>query len=228
MRRLILAALGVLFSNAVQIGAAWAEVITRLPLADKTIALTFDGCEGRGKPAILDQSIVAVLTREQVPYTIFATGLFAKRNEQVLRSLIVSPLVEIENHSFSHPQHMERLDDAAVAAQVADADAVITAITGRQPRFFRFPAGNYDARVLKIVEASGHRVAHWRFPSGDPAKGLTPQHLTQWVLYKTRPGDILIFHINGRAPETAVALPPILAGLRARGYRFVRLDQGAP
>lgn len=228
MRKLILAAMGVFLSNAVQIGAVQADVITRLPLADKTIALTFDGCEGRGKPAYLDQSIVAVLTREQVPFTIFATGLFAKRNEQALRSLIASPLVEIENHSFSHPQHMERLDDAAVTAQVADADAAISSITGRHPRFFRFPAGNYDARVLKIVEASGHRVVHWRFPSGDPSKGLTPQHLTQWVLYKARPGDILIFHINGRAPETAAALPDILAGLRAKGYRFVRLDQGLP
>lgn len=223
MRTALLAAVGVCF-----VFAARADVITRLPTSDKFIALTFDACEGKGKPAYLDQGVVDVLEREQVPFTIFATGLFAQRNEQALRRLASQPQVEIENHSFSHPQHMERLDAAAVAAQVSDADRIIAGITGKSPSFFRFPAGNYDARALKIVEDSGHRVVHWRFASGDPAKGLTPRHLTDWVLSQARPGDVLIFHINGRAPATSVALPDILAGLRAKGYRFVRLDQGVP
>lgn len=208
--------------------AARADVITHLPTADKVVALTFDACEGKGKPAYPDAKLVDVLEREKVPFTIFATGLFARRNADALRGIAALPQAEIENHSFSHPQHMERLDDAAVTAQVTDADAIIAGITGKTPKFFRFPAGNYDRRVLADVEATGHRVVHWRFASGDPGKGVTPQHLAQWVLYKVRPGDVLIFHINGRAPETAAALPTILAALRARGYRFARLDQGLP
>ena len=227
MARRSLAALAVCYACVVG-GPARTEVITRLPTTDKVVALTFDACEGRGKPAYLDQKLVGVLEHEKVPFTIFATGLFAQRNEQALRRLAALPQVEIENHSFSHPQHMERLDDPEVAAQLADADRIIAGITGKSPKFFRFPAGNYDRRVLADVEATGHRVVHWRFPSGDPAPGLTAQRLTQWVLYKVRPGDVLIFHINGRAPETADAMPGILAALRAQGYDFVRLDQGLP
>ena len=204
---------------------ARAEVITRLPTSDKVVALTFDGCEGLGKPAYLDRNIVQVLQREQVPFTIFAGGLFAQRNQADLSVLAQSPLVEIENHSQSHPQHMERLSPESVRRQVAEADDAIAAITGRRPKFFRFPAGNYDAATLALVEAMDHRVVHWRFPSGDPARNLTPQHLTQWVLGSVKPGDILIFHINGRAPATSQALPAILAGLRARGFGFVRLDE---
>jgi peptidoglycan-N-acetylglucosamine deacetylase len=203
---------------------AQAEVITRLPGPEKVVALTFDGCEDSLKPAYLDHRIVSVLEQAGLPYTIFATGLFALRNKQALEPLVRSGFVEIENHSMTHPQHMERLDRDSVARQVADSDAIIAGITGHRPQFFRFPAGNYDSRTLAQVESMDHRVVHWRFPSGDPTRGLTPEHLTSWVLSKTRPGDILIFHINGRAPATAAALPAIIAGLQSRGLRFVRLD----
>ena len=43
------------------------------------------------------------------------------------------------------------------------------------------------------------------------------------TLAGTRPGDILIFHINGRGWHTAEALPRMIEGLSAAGYRFVLL-----
>ncbi len=204
---------------------AGADVIERLPTTEKVVALTFDACEGRGKPATFDRSILDFLEAEKIPFTVFATGLFAERNAGELARLAKSPLVEIENHSFDHPQHMEALGAALATAQVQDADRVITAIAGRKPTYFRFPAGNYDAATLAAVEATGHKVVHWRWPSGDPVKGLEPVRLKAWVLDKTRPGDILIFHINGRAPATGQALPEVVAELRKRGYRFTRLDE---
>lgn len=209
-------------------GPVRAEVVERLntPPTDKVLALTFDACEAKGAPAFLDRTILDVLKREKVPYTIFATGLFARRNAAELKELAADPLVRVENHSLDHPQHMERLDKAAIRREVEDADAAIEAATGRRPRFFRFPAGNYDAATLAEVEATGHKVVHWSFASGDPARGVTPGHLTEWVLSKTRPGGVLIFHVNQRAPATGPALPAILAGLRAKGYRFVSLEEG--
>jgi peptidoglycan/xylan/chitin deacetylase (PgdA/CDA1 family) len=213
-------------SLAVSIPAhrAKADIATRLPTDAKVVALTFDGCEAPSKPAYLDKRIVAVLEKEHLPYAIFASGLFALRNRDDLAQLTRSPLVEIENHSYSHPQHMNRLPPDQVAEQVTKTNEIIRDITGRAPKFFRFPAGNYDARTLRQVEGLGMKVVHWRVPSGDPARGLKDQKLAQWVLYSARPGDILIFHINGRAPETADALPIIIKGLRARGFSFVKLE----
>lgn len=204
---------------------ACAQVIERLPTHDKVVALTFDACEAKGKPAHFDRLLLDYLEAERLPFTIFATGLFAERNAGELARLAKSPLVAVENHSFDHPQHMERLDQAHVAAEVERADAAIMAATGRKPVFFRFPAGNYDAAALAAVEATGHRVVHWRWPSGDPAKGLAPERLRDWVLSQVRPGDVLIFHINGRAPATHAALPEVVKELRRRGYGFARLDE---
>jgi len=208
--------------------AVRAEVIERLPTGDKVVALTFDACEAKGAPAFLDAAILKVLAAEEVPYTIFATGLFVRRNAAELARLAASPLVRIENHSLDHPQHMERLDAASVRRQVEEADTAIQAVTGRKPRFFRFPAGNHDPATLAEVEATGHKVVHWTFPSGDPARGVTPEHLRDWVLSKTRPGSILIFHVNQRAPATGPALPGLLAELRRKGYRFVALEEALP
>jgi peptidoglycan/xylan/chitin deacetylase (PgdA/CDA1 family) len=204
---------------------ARAEVIERLPTTDKVVALTFDACEGPKGPAFFDHAILDVLAAEQLPFTVFVSGRFARRNAALLAELAKSPLVEVENHSFDHPQHMERLDASAVRAQVEATDREVERITGRKPVFFRFPAGNYDPATLAAVEATGHRVVHWTFASGDPAPGLDPERLRAWVVDKTRPGSILIFHVNGRAPATHLALPAVVGELRRRGYRFVRLDE---
>lgn len=205
-----------------------AEVVERLPTGDKVVALTFDACEAKGQPATFDRPLLDYLEAEKLPFTVFATGLFAERNAADLARLAKTGLVEVENHSHDHPQHMQRLSPEAQRAEIGRADAAILAATGTRPRFFRFPAGNYDAAALALVEGSGHKAVHWRWPSGDPAKGLAPDRLRDWVLSKVRPGDVLIFHINGRAPATHVALPEIVRELRRRGYGFVRLDQALP
>jgi len=205
--------------------AARAEVVTRLPVGtkDKAIALTFDACETR-TPAFLDSSISDYLVGRRIPFAIFACGRFARHNRESLAALARLDFVEIENHSMNHDNHMERMDDAAIRREVLDCETLLRGITGRRTRFFRFPAGNYDARALAAVESLGWKVVHWSFASGDPARSLTPEAESDWVLEKTRPGGILIFHINGRGWSTGQALPGIVAALEGRGYRFARLD----
>jgi peptidoglycan/xylan/chitin deacetylase (PgdA/CDA1 family) len=211
------------------LAAAWpaqADIVTHLPpQSAKVIALTFDGCEAKGQPAWLDEKIAGFLEAEHIPATLFVTGLFAKRNAGRLAALARTGLVEIENHSWDHPRHLEHLDEGAISAQLNDTDDAIRAVTGTKPRFFRFPGGHYDAAALATVEASGLRVVHWSWESGDPARDLTPERLTSWVLSKTRAGDVLIFHINGRASATAAALPAMVTELRRRGFSFARLDE---
>ena len=201
---------------------AQAEIVTSLGTKEKVVALTFDACESK-TPAFLDRGIADYLLGEKIPFTIFVTGRFARHNQDALKELASHDFVELENHSLDHDNHMERMSDEQIRRQIADNDALLAGITGRHTRFFRFPAGNHDERGVVLAEKLGYRVVHWRFPSGDPAKDVSAAHLEEWVLSQTRPGDILIFHINGRGWRTAEALPPIVAELRRRGYRFTTL-----
>ena len=199
---------------------ASAEVVTRLASPGNTVALTFDACE-TVTPSYFDETILSYLLHERIPFTVFVGGKFARRNSARLAELAVFDFVAIGNHSMNHPLHMERLDDAGVAREIQDAEHAIRDSTGRTTRLFRFPGGHYDARSLKIAEGLGYRVVHWSFAAGASRKDLTPEELTSWVLSETKPGSILIFHVNGRGYATVKALPRIVDALRKKHVTFV-------
>lgn len=102
--------------------AAWGDfaeagVIDRLPTADKAVALTSDACE-TVTPSYVDESIAGFLMREKIPYTIFVSGKFAVRNRERLAQLAAFPEMELENHSYSHRLHMERLNAGDIEREV--------------------------------------------------------------------------------------------------------------
>lgn len=123
---------------------------------------------------------------------------------------------------------MERLSPEEMKREVLENEKVLREITGKKTKYFRFPGGNCDDSSLKLVERLGYKVVHWSFASGDPDRKMTPERLRDWVLYKSKPGSILIFHINGGGYHTGYALPDILKKLTNRGYGFVKLEDNLP
>jgi peptidoglycan/xylan/chitin deacetylase (PgdA/CDA1 family) len=204
-----------------------AGVITRLATRAKVVALTFDGCQA-GERMTLDRAITELLVDRQIPFTLFAGGRFARDNAPALRELAAHPFVDIENHSWSHPRDMTSLEDDRVRTEVARAAAMIRSVTGRRTTVFRFPGGNADQRTVDLVRGLGYRVVHWRWAEGDPDPQISADRLVEQTLARTRPGDILIFHANGRGWHTAEALPRILDGLQSRGFTFVALPEYLP
>lgn len=198
------------------------EVILRLPTHDRVVALTFDACEQRA-PVKLDTGISDYLVSHHIPFTLFLSGRFVEDNAEAIRKFAALDFVELENHSYDHPNHMPVLSDEAVRAEITKADDAIARVAGRRTAFFRFPAITYDARTLAIAEGLGFRVVHYRWEVGDPDPHETANRIVRETLEGTRPGDILIYHINGRGWHTAEALPRMIEGLRADGYRFVLL-----
>lgn len=209
---------------AIASSGAMAQVITSLPAAGRTVALTFDACEANS-PAHLDHGIADYLVQNHVPFTVFMAGKFVRSNPDASRWLASFSFVDIENHSYSHNDHMDRMTPAQVRAEVISAQDEIETVTGRRTTFFRFPAGNYSAAGLAAVEGLGYRVVHWRWPVGDPDPHVTAPKIENAVADMTRPGDILIMHINGRGVHTAEALPSVVAELKAKGYHFVTIAQ---
>jgi peptidoglycan-N-acetylglucosamine deacetylase len=203
-------------------GAARAEVILRLPTDARVVALTFDACE-QHRAMRLDTGISDYLVAHRIPFTIFLSGRFVEDNAAAVKALGALDFVELENHSFDHPNDMRRLDDAAVRDEIAKTDDEIARITGRRTAFFRFPAITYDARTLAVVEGLGFRAVHYRWEVGDPDPHETANRIVREIQEGTRPGDIEIFHINGRGWHTAEALPRVVDELKADGYRFVLL-----
>jgi len=203
---------------------AQAQVVTRVLTSKKVVALTFDGCENR-HASYLDCGIIDYLVQNKIPATFFLTGKFAYRNMTDLRKIKNYPFFEFENHSLNHIQHMEKLSTYKFYKDIAKNQKMIRWITGKTPKYFRFPGGNYDDNTLKAVESMGLQVVHWTYASGDPDKNISSEMLAKEVDSLTTPGDILIFHVNGRGAHTAEALPKLVEDLRKQGYTFVTVDQ---
>jgi len=221
--RFLLAALA-----AVLVLDARAEIVTRLPTDENVVALTFDACKAGTMDVHLDRGIVDYLVANEIPFTVFMGGKFARDNAEDVRALAAHDFIEIENHSWAHYNHMPRLSDEAIVKDVLSAEVMIAGVAGRRTRFFRFPAGEADARTVRLVESLGYTIVHWRWPSGDPDKGQGANALVNGALTRTEPGDVLIFHVNGRGWNTAAALPRIVEGLRAKGFRLVLLRDYLP
>lgn len=199
---------------------ARADVVTRLPTNERVVALTFDACEA-GERMSFDDAILDYLVQHRIPFTVFASGKFVQSNFDDVRALARLDFVDIENHSWNHPNTMQKFSPEAVLEQIGRAhDAIVTA-TGRAPQFFRFPAGNHNDAGVRAAESLGYTVVHWRWATGDPDPREGANALFRRVTTNVQPGDILIFHINGRGVHTAEVLPRIVEQLEAEGYRFV-------
>jgi peptidoglycan/xylan/chitin deacetylase (PgdA/CDA1 family) len=93
------------------------------------------------------------------------------------------------------------------------------------PAAFRFPYGVCSPQSLRMTARLGLAAIQWDVISGDATPGTTAPQIVRTVLAGVKPGSIVVFHANGRSHGTAEALPAIVRGLRAKGYRFVTVSE---
>jgi peptidoglycan/xylan/chitin deacetylase (PgdA/CDA1 family) len=195
---------------------AVARVITAAPV----VALTFDACPTRLR-AGFDREIFEILRREQVPATVFVSGKWMEKFWSEARELAAEPLIELGNHSYRH-QYFSTMGEARAREDIDTTDRLISAL-GRTSVGFRPPFGDWAGWVTG--QTSGRPVVLWDVVSGDAGGHVRAQTIVEKVVADTQPGSIVIFHINGRGPQTRKALLPIIRRLRARGLRFVRVSE---
>jgi peptidoglycan-N-acetylglucosamine deacetylase len=184
------------------------------------VALTFDACPAVG----YDAAIVHALTETQTPATFFLSGRWMQSHITTTRSLAAVPYFELGEHSWSHPDFshlgLVQMDD-----EITRTEKLLTQLTGRHGTLFRFPYGRYTPRSIREVYRLGLTPIQWDVVSADPSPWLSAKVMTKRVLAGAQDGSIIIMHVNGRGWHTAQALPDIIAGLRARGFRLVTVSQ---
>jgi len=207
----------------------------------KQIALTFDACmtygmekklkDGRAK-SYYNKPVIDELIKEEVPATLFLTGLWAKNYPEVTKSLSQNPLFEIGNHSYSHPAFttmcfgLPYIKPSDKENEFRLSQEVLTKLTGKTPTLFRFPGGCFGKSDLELAKKYGLNVVGWDLASGD-AFNNNAKSIIKRVESRVKPGSIVVMHMNGDidAPETANALPEIISYLKSEGYTFVKVSQ---
>jgi peptidoglycan-N-acetylglucosamine deacetylase len=192
----------------------------------RELALTFDDGPGPYTPEIL-----AILERQNVPATFFEVGIL-EQYFHASTSEIVTRGYTIGDHTFTHPP-MSKLSPADQRAQLLEGARALTRYGARFPRLFRPPYGMWNSHTLALLRRYRMLMVLWSVDTNDyrlpGASGIVKQ-----AVAGAKPGAIILLHdAGGDRSETVVALPKIIAKLRARGFKLVTvprllLDNPAP
>jgi peptidoglycan/xylan/chitin deacetylase (PgdA/CDA1 family)/glycosyltransferase involved in cell wall biosynthesis len=229
-RRLLLAtalltAIAVFVINAETPGGqAFGPVVARVRADQPVVALTFD--DG---PSAYTAQVLDILASYQVKATFFVIGMNVEKYPDLARRIVAEGHA-IGNHTYSHPLLGPVESPGRFQHELERADVAIRAATGVTPRLFRPPRGLRSPWMMRLARSDGYQVVTW---SVSPDDWLHPPSsvIAQRVLDRVRPGAIVLLHdgLETRASphqeNTVAALPAILEGLEARGYRFVTVPE---
>jgi peptidoglycan/xylan/chitin deacetylase (PgdA/CDA1 family) len=194
-------------------------------LGPKDIALTFDD----GPNPEVTPKVLRVLDRHCIKASFFLVGWYAAARPDLVREEAAAGHV-IGTHSFSHPDNLRRLSEAAAEREISRGfKAVQDSLADAPPAeraqlapFFRFPGLN-DSPALKAWLGQRRMAVIGADLGADDWKGIGPQEIERRAIrYAAQAGGgVLILHDTH--PHTAEALSDLIVALEARGYRFVQL-----
>jgi peptidoglycan-N-acetylglucosamine deacetylase len=186
------------------------------------VALVFNvGAGFEPATAILD-----TLAEHQQHATFFVMGWWAEKHPDVLRQ-IADGGHEIASHGHSIFD-LTQATDPQVRADLEQADASISAVTGRTTRPLWSPSAGYqNARVRAIAASLGYRPILWSVDSSDWTREATPESVYSHVVNGASNGAIIVLHFDSptTVETTAQVLPAAIETLRAAGYRLVTITE---
>lgn len=183
---------------------------------EKRIAISFDATWG----AEYTPKILNSLDKHKIKTTFFLVNIWLKKYPEVAKQ-IAQKGHEIGMHSATHP-HFTALTEKQMEEELKENHKMIEEITGQKPFLFRPPFGDYDNTVIKTVDRLGFKTIQWSVDSLD-WRDLSAQEIQERVLRQIDPGDIVLFHNNGK--YTADALDPIINRLKEQGYVIVPISE---
>jgi peptidoglycan-N-acetylglucosamine deacetylase len=194
------------------------------PTGGREIALTFDDGPWNDPPSI---DFVNLLARYHVPATFFEIGRQIAPYDpggKAERQMIADGDM-IGDHTWSHPD-MAALPPDQQRFQLLQAAAAIKRATGGfTPCLWRPPYGEISPSLISLARSLGFLTIMWDV---DPRDWALPGVAAIYsnVASNAHNGAVVIQHFGGGPRnETLAALPQEIATLRARGYRFVTVDQ---
>ena len=179
------------------------------------VALTFDdGPNASSTPILLDG-----LKERKVRATFFLIGENVEKdeNEKIVKRMYEEGHL-IGNHTYTHC-NLSKLETGEAKKELEQTDTVIEKITGKQPVFVRAPYG--ELPVDSEQDLSRIYIG-WTV---DPLDWMTEDvsRITQSVLEKVEPGDIILLH-DSYLSSVQAALR-IVDALQGKGYEFITVDQ---
>ncbi len=182
----------------------------------KRVSLTFDD----GPHSDYTPKLLEVLKANGVKATFFVIGHMADKYPDLVRREAAEGH-EVANHTYSHVT-LTKIPEEEIDVEYQANDDAIRRITGKSARYCRPPGGDHNSEVLRRAATLGLTTVLW---TDDPGDYLNP---VDEVLFGSEtaalsPGGIVLLHDGSKS--TLDTLGRFIDSARARGYRFVSLDE---
>lgn len=193
------------------------DLVHRIDTDVKAVALTLDDGPSDRTPEVL-----RVLAEAGVPATFYVTGTELSAHPDMGRA-IVEAGHELGNHTFTH-RRMVLVGGDTVREEIESTDKRIRAAGFDGDITFRPPYGKKLVALPRYLGAHDRTTVMWDVEPDSAA--AEPSAMVDAVLAQTRPGSIILLHAMYPARQSSLdAIPGIVAGLRAEGYRFVTMSE---
>lgn len=192
--------------------------IYSVSIEEKVAAITFDinWAKEENLYTILD-----ILDKYNTKATFFIMGAWVNQNDENVEKLkaIVERGHEIGNHSYLHP-NFTKIGEEQIKEELRKTNEIIEKLTKVKPVLFRFPSGDYNERVNKVVLNEGFISIQWNCDSVDwKEEGAEIEYSR--IKENLKPGSILLFHNNAKyTPEN---LEKVLKDYQNQEYKFVKV-----
>jgi Predicted xylanase/chitin deacetylase len=193
--------------------------------AFEEIALTFDD----GPDPVYTPRLLDLLRKYGAKATFFVVGAHAERHPELLRRMAEEGH-DIGIHNYVHKTNW-LMPPGTVKKQIARTSGIIEQATGVRPVYYRPPWGIVN--LFDFANLGYLQIILWSAMFGDWRKRVGAGRLTERMLKKLRPGEVLLLHDCGRtfgadvdAPEQMLqALEVYLRRGSEQGYRFVTIGE---
>jgi len=187
----------------------------QLLAANGQVCLTFDD----GPHPELTPRVLELLERYQAQASFFCVGERANAYPEIVRE-IAHRGHSVENHSYRHSHAFALYGVSLLRREIGQAQAAVTAITGRAPQFFRAPFGFRSPLLGFVLPRLGLRYVSWTRRGLDTV-ARDPAGVLGRLTSGLAAGDVLLLHDS--APASLAVLPALLEQLAARGLKCVSL-----
>jgi peptidoglycan/xylan/chitin deacetylase (PgdA/CDA1 family) len=192
-------------------------MICRVETGRPMVALTFDdGPTEAGVAAALD-----ALRAGGARGTFFLIGREVAERPHLVRRMVAEGH-EVANHSFTH-QVMIGRSAGFYDTEIGKTHRRLIAAGAPAPTLFRPPYGKKLWGLPAAARRHGYKMV--MIDVEEPLVG-DPRAYADRVVREAKPGSILLMHLMYRSNRTArEALPLVIRGLRARGFRIVPVGE---
>jgi peptidoglycan/xylan/chitin deacetylase (PgdA/CDA1 family) len=196
-----------------------------LPLNDHEVVLTFD--DGPLPP--YTSRVLDTLAAECIKATFFLVGRMALGYPQLVRREYNEGHT-IAGHSQNHPFTFAKMSVADAAKEIEGGFESLRTVLG-DPKalapFFRIPGLLRQDSVEQYLAAHGYATWSLDFLADDWTH-ISAREIARRALQRIEARGRGILLLHDIQPATALALPTILAELKARGYKIVHVVPATP